>query len=243
VGYNYYSRIAGSYSAGAVEGDILVGGLVGESKSGSTVDSFWDVDVSGQTGSDGGSGLSTAKMRDMNTFLNAGWDFVGEAANGTDDIWRMPSSAFSSYPHLAWGDYARATSVEDFETGDFSLFGWEHGGDVPWSICFAAHGGRFAAGSGSIGDGERSILRLTLDCVAGELRFFVKVSSESFCDQLVFRIDGQQVDQWSGEVDWTEVCYSLEAGSGVFEWEYSKDYSASDGEDMAWIDDVSFPIQ
>ena len=241
VGYNYYSSIADSFSAGAVEGDILTGGLVGESQSGSTTDSFWDVDASGQTGSDGGTGLSTTKMRDVSTFLDAGWDFVGEAANGSEDIWKMPP-VFSSYPRLAWGGYIRATSVEDFESGEFSRFDWEHAGDADWSICLAGHGGRLAAGSGSIGDEERSILRLTLDCVAGELRFFVKVSSESFCDLLAFRIDGQQVGQWSGEVDWTEVSYSLEAGSHVFEWEYSKDYSASEGDDMAWIDDVSFPL-
>ena len=47
----------------------------------------------------GGIGLTTAQMQTTTTFLDAGWDFVGETANGTADIWCMPPG---DYPHLSW---------------------------------------------------------------------------------------------------------------------------------------------
>ena len=49
----------------------------------------------------GGEGKTTTEMRDVNTFLNAGWDFVGETANGTEDIWEMRANG-ADYPHLRW---------------------------------------------------------------------------------------------------------------------------------------------
>jgi hypothetical protein len=49
--------------------------------------SFWDIQTSDQNTSTGGEGKSTAEMQTATTFLDAGWDFVGETANGTEDIW------------------------------------------------------------------------------------------------------------------------------------------------------------
>ena len=60
---------------------------------------FWDTQTSGQTTSWGGTGKTTAEMQTAKTFLDAGWDFVGETKNGTADIWFMPKS---DYPKLAW---------------------------------------------------------------------------------------------------------------------------------------------
>ncbi|MCX5644607.1 MAG: hypothetical protein NTZ17_07960 [Phycisphaerae bacterium] len=34
------------------------------------------------------------------TFLDAGWDFVGETANGPEDIWWILEG--KDYPHLWW---------------------------------------------------------------------------------------------------------------------------------------------
>ena len=49
-------------------------------------DSFWDTQTSEQRTSSGGTGLTTAKMQDINTFLSAGWDFVDQA-DGPNDVW------------------------------------------------------------------------------------------------------------------------------------------------------------
>jgi hypothetical protein len=86
VGWNH-GRIAKCYSTGLVSGDRRVGGLVGEGDEETVVRSFWDIQASGQTTSAGGTGLLTSQMQTAKTFLDAGWDFVGETANGTDDIW------------------------------------------------------------------------------------------------------------------------------------------------------------
>jgi hypothetical protein len=40
-------------------------------------------------------------MQDPSTYLKAGWDFVGEDLNGTQDIWTMDPGR-PSYPRLAW---------------------------------------------------------------------------------------------------------------------------------------------
>ena len=50
-------------------------------------------------------------------------------------------------------------------------------------------------------------------------------------------------DEWSGTEDWAEVSFAVTEGSRTFEWTYTKDSSASDGEDTAWIDDIVFPIR
>jgi hypothetical protein len=68
------------YAGGPVKGESQTGGLVGSLNAdplyadGSTTDSFWDVDTSGQTASAGGMGKTTWQMRQQSTFDN--WDFI-----------------------------------------------------------------------------------------------------------------------------------------------------------------------
>ena len=89
------------YSTGYVSGQTRVGGLVGsgvKDKDG-VLDCAWDIETSGLDTSQGGKGLTTARMQDIQTYLNAGWDFEGETENGTEDIWTMPDH---DSPRLAW---------------------------------------------------------------------------------------------------------------------------------------------
>ena len=58
------------------------------------------METSGQTISDGGEGKTTAEMQTAGTFLEAGWDFMFENANGTEDIWWIFEDM--SYPRLWW---------------------------------------------------------------------------------------------------------------------------------------------
>ncbi len=86
-----------------------VGGLVGYNYHGTFTACFWDTETSGLRSSAAGEGRTTAQMQDINTFLDAGWDFVGERINGTNDIWKMTCEGMS-YPKLSWwqpvlGDY------------------------------------------------------------------------------------------------------------------------------------------
>ena len=65
--------------------------------SGIVVASFWDIETSGQDKSDGGTGLTTAEMQDINTFLDAGWSIVEVTENGTDNNWWIRDK---TYPRL-----------------------------------------------------------------------------------------------------------------------------------------------
>ena len=91
--------ISNCYSVGAVPGWAFVGGLVG-GFGGPVYNSFWDVETSGQWFSAGGTGKTTAEMQTESTFTGAGWDFVGESVNGTEDIWWILES--QDYPRLSW---------------------------------------------------------------------------------------------------------------------------------------------
>jgi hypothetical protein len=48
----------------------------------------------------GGIPLQTHEMQTATIFLTVGWDFVDEAANGTEDIWWIDEG--NDYPRLWW---------------------------------------------------------------------------------------------------------------------------------------------
>ncbi|UCE50207.1 MAG: hypothetical protein JSW47_08590 [Phycisphaerales bacterium] len=99
------------YSTGTVSGDRFAGGLVGWI--GRVINSFWDIQTSGQATSNGGISKTTAEMQTTGAFLEAGWDFVGETANGTDDIWWILEG--QDYPRL-WWEWVLVMVVDDFES-------------------------------------------------------------------------------------------------------------------------------
>ncbi len=132
---------------------------------------------------------------------------------------------------------------EDFETGDFSRFSWEHYGDTTWSVASRQkHSSNYSAEAGSVDHDQSSTLQVMVDCASGNISFHAKVSSEAGFDFLKFYIDGTEKGKWSGEEDWTEVSFPVTAGTRTFEWTYSKDGSVSEGDDTVWIDDIVFPI-
>ena len=140
-------------------------------------------------------------------------------------------------------NYMVGLIVEDFETGDFSAFDWEFGGDADWTITSAdPYEGSYCAKSGTINHNKTSELMITLD-VPGDnnISFFRKVSSEAAYDYLRFYIDGSLKSEWAGEVAWSEVSFPVTAGQHTFKWEYFKDANTSSGQDCAWIDFVILP--
>jgi len=107
-------RIIRCYSTCRVQGlENEVGGLVGFHR-GAVESSYWDIQASevpvmcgGGRGCDRPCGRTTAEMQTAQTFLDTGWDFVGETANGTDDIWKIAEGL--GYPRLAWQKYSGGT--------------------------------------------------------------------------------------------------------------------------------------
>lgn len=103
-------KVTNCYACGPVTGNSQVNGLLGDrfgmrqivkgpNETQGPLVSFWDVQVSGVSSSGVGEGRTTIEMQSISTFLDAGWDFVGESANGTDDIWFIREG---SYPQLWW---------------------------------------------------------------------------------------------------------------------------------------------
>jgi hypothetical protein len=86
------------YSCGSLQGQFPVGRITTD-WGGDVIDCFWDVQATGANWSAGGTGLSTPAMKDFFTFLLAGWDFVGESGNGTEDTW---IGMINDYPQLRW---------------------------------------------------------------------------------------------------------------------------------------------
>ncbi|MBN1126386.1 MAG: hypothetical protein JXA82_15380 [Sedimentisphaerales bacterium] len=97
IGYNCDGCISTCYSTAMVSGNSRTGGLVGVDLYGTINKSFWDVDISGQLDSAGGTGLTTDQMQQIDTFLEEGWDFTDEIANGTCDYWQISED---EYPRL-----------------------------------------------------------------------------------------------------------------------------------------------
>jgi len=75
------------YSTGAVSGtDWGVGGFIGFNDMGTVSNCFWDVETSGQSISEGGTGNTTAVMMSIDTFMAAGWDYTS--------IWKQIKNSY-----------------------------------------------------------------------------------------------------------------------------------------------------
>lgn len=105
-----------------------VGGVIGENGGGTVQRCFWDVDSSSiaQAIGDGAGtitdvyGKTTSALQMRSTYTDFGWDFVGETANGLDDVWRLCDNG-AKYPDFNWNraiaaDFACPDGVayEDF---------------------------------------------------------------------------------------------------------------------------------
>ena len=132
---------------------------------------------------------------------------------------------------------------ETFETGNFSTFPWETLGAAQWFIDNStANSGTYSARSGAINNSNISTLQIEVEIVEdGIFSFYVKTSTEADKDKLVFYIDGNNEETWSGVTNWHRATFPVTAGTHRFRWIYLKDGSGSYGDDCCWIDDVQFP--
>ncbi len=133
--------------------------------------------------------------------------------------------------------------IEDWESGDFNTYNWQHSGEQDWTITSSdVYEGSYAAKSGIVGHNEASELSINVNVLANDtISFYRKVSSEANYDFFEFYIDGQIIDQWAGEVPWAIVKYPVTAGNHSFKWRYMKDVMVSSGSDCAWLDYIEFP--
>jgi len=105
---NNWGNVSYSYSTGTVTGNEEVGGLVGRNLVGSNIEgtvsnSFWNTETSGQGSSAGGTGKTTAEMKDIVTFSGAGWNIIAVGNPDTRNpsyIWNVVEGV--TYPFLSW---------------------------------------------------------------------------------------------------------------------------------------------
>lgn len=134
--------------------------------------------------------------------------------------------------------------VENFAGNDFNSFDWVNDASKPWIITDAeSYDGSYSARSPrNLSNYASSTLKITMDVkINDSISYYRKVSSENGCDFFIFYIDGILQEQLSGNEPWDKSIFPVEAGTRTFTFEYSKDFSASWGEDCAWIDHILFP--
>jgi hypothetical protein len=99
VGWNT-GDVSCSYAVGGVVGNYSVGGLVGDGSWLAVSDSFWVIETTGQATSAGGTGKTTAEMKNITTFLGAGWNIAAVALGERNVryIWNIVDG--ENYPFL-----------------------------------------------------------------------------------------------------------------------------------------------
>ena len=136
--------------------------------------------------------------------------------------------------------------METFESGTLHLSNWNPPAAYPWAVSSEQpyEGGYCLRSAQYMGHSQSSdmILNLTV-ATADSVSFYYRVSSETNYDKFHFLIDGEDMFNASGDVDWTRASFLLSAGSHVLTFRYQKDYSVSNGSDCAWIDNVVLPHQ
>jgi len=96
AGANQSSGITNSYSTCNVTATSNAAGLVSFNMNSTIANCFYDKNTSGQSDTGKGTPKTTAEMKMQSTFT--GWDFVGETANGTTNIWAISSTLNNGYP-------------------------------------------------------------------------------------------------------------------------------------------------
>ncbi len=103
VGFNKGGTVLRCFATGQVIGFEDMGGLVGIEHAdypSEVAQSFWDMETTGLSFSASGLGRSTHQMQDGTTYIEGGWDFADETANGTEEIWWILEG--QDYPRLWW---------------------------------------------------------------------------------------------------------------------------------------------
>ena len=122
-------------------------------------------------------------------------------------------------------------------------------GDAGWTRVKGVSADSYALRSGAITHSQTSHLE-TVVSGPGTVSFKWKVSCEDYfvfrtqkilLDYLSFSVDGTERGLINGETGWTNGIFAVEGEGGhVLTWTYIKDSEGSEGEDCAWLDEVTW---
>ena len=123
IGSSYTGTISSSYAASSVVGPRNFGGLIGDGATNQVANCYWDVNISGQTTSTGGTGKTTSQLRSPTgyTGIYESWD-LGTDGNSRGAPWDFGTSA--QYPVLnadgpdddtqaTWQEFGNQRTVPD----------------------------------------------------------------------------------------------------------------------------------
>lgn len=135
------------------------------------------------------------------------------------------------------------SEMEDFETGDFSKFDWQFEGQGGWEIVTnGTYQGQYCAHTTSMGHSSHADMSLDYDFACdNEISFYVRTSTETGYDFLVFYVDSERYGRWAGEIGWTYISFMIPKGMHRLTWSYEKDGGATGGQDCVWVDNIVLP--
>lgn len=136
--------------------------------------------------------------------------------------------------------------LETFEGGHTNVAGWSAPATRPWTISSEQpyQGAYCLRSAQTIDHNQQSDMNLNITVTAPDsISFYYRVSSERDYDKFFFLIDGVEQYDDSGDEDWMHVAFPLSVGSHTLTFRYKKDYSVTNNNDCAWIDNITLPHQ
>ncbi len=133
--------------------------------------------------------------------------------------------------------------IEDWETGDFDKFPWEHDGDKNWQVLNQyPYQGFFSAKTPALAQGETAELLIDWEVMyADSIRFVRKVSSDQ-SNKLQFFIGNSKKAEWAGTNEgWQDEAFFVAPGWRTFKFVYDKASGVVVGSDCAWLDNIELP--
>lgn len=173
---------------------------------------------------------------------------VVDPANNFAESNEANNAAFFDNPEYAFGNISLEVALDVADSA--VLYSIAANFNAPFSTGFPFFGqtaessdGIDAARSAAIGDGEKSFFEIEVSVPVGQdyiVNFDWKVSSEEKDRFFLYR-DGSQVKVISGETDWISdfVLLPGRVEPYTLRWSYEKDLADTDGEDFAWVDQIS----
>lgn len=208
-----------------------------------TLSFWWRVSCEG-TGHDALRLLVDGQQREMITG-EIGWTHVSVPVydSGTHEIkWNYTkNSSVTKGQDCGWVDQIQWESGLPLDVMSMAMdtdCTFESSGNADWTVWGTdAYYGSSCLKSGSVSDGQSSVVRTSYYSMGGYVYFYWKVSSESGWDKLHFYVDNSEVGTAiSGETSWQLQNTYLSVGWHTLEWRYTKDGSYSSGQDCGWID-------
>lgn len=135
-----------------------------------------------------------------------------------------------------------AIFIEDFESETLNPE-WLNDFSAPWFLDTQdVYEGNQSIRSGMIYDNGITNFSINYESNFNQyISFYYKVSTEDYYDVFRFFIDNELKLEESGNGSWVLAHYYVPQGNHNYRWEYSKDYSYSNGYDCVWIDYITFP--